>query len=151
MRTHRTHRKRDRTLADVSSPRLCRPVLLPYPTTSGAERAPERKVEVKLPIDTTGMTFLAAGPPEPVLDFESKAPKVDENGAPLHSVQVVALNDGGAEVISVKVAGQPKGVSQGSTVKIAGLVATPWTMGDRSGVAYRAEHVEPTSASRSAS
>lgn len=105
---------------------------------------------MKLPIDTTGMTFLAAGPPEPVLDFESKSPKVDEKGAPLHSVQVVALNDGGAEVISVKVAGQPKGVSQGSAVKITGLVATPWTMGDRSGVAFRAEQIESASSSRSA-
>ena len=106
---------------------------------------------MKLPIDTTGMTFLAAGPPEPVLDFESKTPKVDENGAPLHSVQVVALNDGGAEVISVKVAGQPKGVSQGAAVKIAGLVATPWTMGDRSGVAFRAQQVEPTLTAKSGS
>ncbi|GBE22306.1 MAG TPA: hypothetical protein ENH00_04720 [Actinobacteria bacterium] len=106
---------------------------------------------MKLPIDTTGMTFLAAGPPEPVLDYESKTPKVDENGAPLHSVQLVALNDGGAEVISVKVAGQPKGVSQGTTVKVAGLVATPWSMGDRSGVAYRADQIEPSQASRSAS
>jgi len=106
---------------------------------------------VKLPIDTTGMTFLAAGPPEPVLDFESKTPKVDESGAPLHSVQLVALNDGGAEVIAVKVAGQPKGVSQGTTVKVAGLVATPWSMGDRSGVSYRAEQIEPLQASRSAS
>ncbi len=105
---------------------------------------------MKLPIDTTGMTFLAAGPPEPVLDFASKAPKVDESGAPLHSVQLVALNDGGAEVISVKVAGQPKGVSQGSTVKVAGLVATPWTMGDRSGVAYRAALIEPLPAGKSA-
>lgn len=104
---------------------------------------------MKLPIDTTGMTFLAAGPPEPVL--ESKTPKLDENGAPLHSVQVVTLNDGGAEVIAVKVAGQPKGVSQGAAVKIVGLVATPWTMGDRSGVAYRAEQIEPTSVSRSSS
>jgi hypothetical protein len=76
---------------------------------------------------------------------------VDENGAPLHSVQLVALNDGGAEVIAVKVAGQPKGVSQGTTVKVTGLVATPWSMGDRSGVAYRADQIEPTSASRSAS
>ena len=48
-------------------------------------------------------------------------------------------------------AGQPKGVVQGSTVKIAGLVATPWSMGDRSGVAYRAEQIEPTSAARSGS
>jgi hypothetical protein len=76
---------------------------------------------------------------------------VDETGAPLHSVQVVALNDGGAEVIAVKVAGQPKGVTQGSTVKVTGLVATPWTMGDRSGVAYRADQIEPTQAGRSGS
>lgn len=106
---------------------------------------------MKLPIDTTGMTFLAAGTPEPVVDFETKAPRVDENGATLYSVQVVALNDGGAEVISVKLAGQPKGVSQGSAVKITGLVATPWSMGDRSGVAYRAEQIEPSSTARSGS
>ena len=106
---------------------------------------------MKLPIDTTGMTFLAAGPPEPVLDFESKTPKVDENGAPLHSVQLVALNDGDAEVIGVKVAGQPKGVGQGTAVKVTGLVATPWSMGDRSGVAYRAAQIEPLPANRSAS
>lgn len=106
---------------------------------------------MKLPIDTTGMTFLAAGPPEPVLDFESKTPKVDENGAALYSVQLVALNDGGAEVIGVKVAGQPKGVSQGATVRVVGLVATPWSMGDRSGVAYRATQIEPSPASKSAS
>lgn len=97
------------------------------------------------------MTFLAAGPPEPVLDFESKTPKVDENGAPLHSVQLVALNDGDAEVIGVKVAGQPKGVGQGTAVKVTGLVATPWSMGDRSGVAYRAAQIEPLPANRSAS
>lgn len=66
-------------------------------------------------------------------------------------MQVVALNDGGAEVIAVKVAGQPKGVTQGSTVKVTGLVATPWTMGDRSGVAYRADQIEPTQAGRSGS
>lgn len=107
--------------------------------------------DVKLPIDTAELTFFAAGPPEQVLDFESKTPKVDDDGAPLHAVQVVALSDGGAEVISVKVAGLPKGINQGAAVKITGLVATPWTMGDRNGVAYRAEKIEPTSGSRSGS
>lgn len=64
---------------------------------------------MKLPIDTTGMTFLAAGSPEPVRDFDSKAAKVDENGEAIFAVQVVVLANGGAEVISVKVAGEPKG------------------------------------------
>lgn len=98
---------------------------------------------MKLPIDTTGITFLAAGPPEPVLDFESKAARLDENGAPLYSVQTAALADGGAEVIAVKVPGEPKGIAQGTAVKLTGLVATPWSMGDRSGIAYRATQVEP--------
>ena len=62
-------------------------------------------VSMKLPIDTSVMTFLAAGPPEPVVDFESKAAKLDEHGAPLFAVQLVVLADGGAEVIGVKVAG----------------------------------------------
>jgi len=106
---------------------------------------------MKLPIDTAGITFLAAGPPEPVLDFESKVAKLDENGAALYAVQLAALADGGAEVIAVKVAGEPKGITQGTTVKLTGLVATPWSMGDRSGVAYRATRIEPVSPSRSAS
>ncbi len=106
---------------------------------------------MKLPIDTTGMTFLAAGPAEPVLDFESKTAKADENGMPLFSLQVVALAEGGAEVIGVKVAGEPKGIAQGATVKVTGLVATPWNMGERSGVAYRAMQIEPVPASRSTS
>ena len=106
---------------------------------------------MKLPIDTTGMTFLAAGPAEQVLDFESKAPKADQNGEPLYSLQLVVLADGGAEVISVKVPGEPKRIAEGTSVKVAGLVATPWTMGDRNGVAYRAAQIEPAQASRSSS
>ena len=66
------------------------------------------------------------GPAEPVLDFESKTAKLDESGAALFSVQVVAMAEGGAEVISVKIAGEPKGIAQGATVKVTGLVATPW-------------------------
>jgi hypothetical protein len=97
---------------------------------------------MKLPIDTTGMTFLAAGTPEPVLDFETKAPKADENGEAIFAVQIVVLADGSADVIGVKVAGQPKGVTQGSQVRLGGLVASPWVMHDRSGVAFRASRIE---------
>lgn len=97
---------------------------------------------MKLPIDVTGMTFLAAGSAEPVRDFDSKAAKVDENGQALFAVQLVVLVDGGAEVITVKVAGEPKGVGHGAPVKVTGLVATPWSMGDRSGVAFRVARIE---------
>ena len=35
------------------------------------------------------------------------------------------------------------GLRQGHPVKVHGLVAQPWTMNDRSGVAFRAARVEP--------
>lgn len=106
---------------------------------------------MKLPIDTAGITFIAAGPPEAVVDFETKAAKTDESGQPLFGLQVVALVDGGADVLSVKVVGEPKGVTQGSAVRLSGLTAQPWAMGDRSGVAFRAARIETAGASRTAS
>jgi len=35
------------------------------------------------------------------------------------------------------------GIRQGAPVKVSGLVAQPWTMADRSGVAFRAARIEP--------
>ena len=98
---------------------------------------------MKLPIDTTGMNLLGASPAEPVIDFESKRQRVDENGQPIFQVQLVALGESAAELLQVKVAGEPRGVSQGSPVKVVGLMATPWSMGDRSGVSFRAARIEP--------
>ncbi len=99
---------------------------------------------MKLPIDTSSITFMVASPPEPVRDFETKRPKPDpETGLPLFAVQLVALAEGSAEIIGVKVAGEPPELPQGTTVKVVGLVATPWAMGDRNGVAFRASRIEP--------
>lgn len=98
---------------------------------------------MKLPIDTSGMTLLCATPPEPVIDFETRRPRADENGEPIYQLQVVALGEGGADVLAVKVSGEPKGITQGGPVKVTGLVATPWSMNDRSGVSFRAAKVEP--------
>ena len=103
---------------------------------------------MKLRIDTTGMEFMAAGPPEPVVDYDTKQPKTDaDSGATLHSLQLVVLGDDGADVIAVKVPGAPKGVAKGTAVKVTGLVAVPWSMNDRSGVAFRAASVEAVPAS----
>jgi len=79
-----------------------------------------------------------------VVDFETKRPRADENGEPLYLVQLIAMTDGAAEILAVKVAGQPStSIRQGYPVKVSGLVAQPWTMGDRSGVAFRAARIEP--------
>lgn len=106
---------------------------------------------MRLPVDTNLVNFICAGAPEPVVDFESRRPKTDESGTPLYQVVLVAMSDGVAEVIAVKVPGEPKGLAQGAPVRLTGLVAVPWSMGERSGVAYRASRVEPASPARSGS
>jgi hypothetical protein len=99
---------------------------------------------MRLPIDTSAIAFLCALAPEPVVDFETRRPKADENGEPLYVVQLLVMGEDSADLIGVKVpGGMPSGIRQGHPVKVTGLVAQPWTMNDRSGVAFRAARVEP--------
>jgi hypothetical protein len=107
---------------------------------------------MKLPVDTSAIAFLCALEAEPVVDFETKRPRADENGEPLYVVQLIALTDGAAEILAVKVPGMPSAnIRQGHPVKVHGLVAQPWTMADRSGVAFRAARIEPVVAQAKAS
>jgi hypothetical protein len=98
---------------------------------------------MKLPIDTSAIAFLCALAPEPLVDFETRRPKADENGEPLYVVQLLVMGDDSADLIAVKVPGLPSGIRQGHPVKVHGLVAQPWSMNDRSGVSFRAARVEP--------
>jgi hypothetical protein len=99
---------------------------------------------MKLPVDVSAISFLCAMAPEPVVDFETKRPRADENGEPLFVVQLIALTEGAAEILAVKVPGIPSAaIRQGHPVKVTGLVAQPWTMNDRAGVAFRAARIEP--------
>jgi hypothetical protein len=98
---------------------------------------------VKLLIDTTSTVFLAGGAPAPVVDYETKRPKVDrESGEPLYAVQVIAMQDGESD-ITVKVPGLPPTLPQGTPVRVVDLVANPWSNNGRSGVAFRAVRIEP--------
>ena len=106
---------------------------------------------MKLPVDTSAIAFLCAVEAEPVVDFETKRPRADENGEPLYLVQLIALGEGEAEILAVKVAGLPSGLRQGQPVKVTGLVAQPWSMNDRAGVAFRAARIEPVVAQAKAS
>jgi hypothetical protein len=99
---------------------------------------------VKLPIDTSAIAFLCALAPEPVVDFETRRPKADENGEPLYVIQLLVMGEDSADLIAVKVPGVlSSGIRQGHPVKVHGLVAQPWTMNDRAGVAFRAARIEP--------
>src|SRR3954452_25007844 len=96
---------------------------------------------MKLPIDISGMTFMAAAPARPVTDFETRQHKADENGELLYNLQVVALDPDGAQIITVKTPGDPD-VGQGAMLQLEGLVAMPWSMNERSGVAFRASRIK---------
>jgi hypothetical protein len=96
---------------------------------------------MRLPIDTSGMTFMAAAPARPVTDFDTRQHKADENGELLYNLQVVALDPEGAQIITVKTPGDPQ-VGQGTLIELEGLVAMPWSMNERSGVAFRANRVK---------
>ena len=98
---------------------------------------------MRLPVDTSSIAFMCALEPQPLLAFDTKQPRADENGEPLYLVQLIAMTDGAAEILAVKVPGMPSGLRQGHPVKVTGLVAQPWTMNDRAGVAFRAARVEP--------
>lgn len=109
---------------------------------------------MKLNIDVSGVQFFCTRGAEARTDRETGAPRVDrETGLPLWQVQVAALDTTGGEVLAVTVAGEPS-VAVGQMVTIDGLVAIPWSQGDRSGVAYRAASIKssgtPIAASTSA-
>jgi hypothetical protein len=98
---------------------------------------------MRLPINDQHLSFIAVGLPEAVVDFDSKRPRTDSDGRPIFALSVVALGNEGADILTVKVAGQPKGIAQGAPVRVAGLVATTWQMGDRHGMSFRADSIEP--------
>ena len=107
---------------------------------------------MKLPIDTSAIAFLCAMAPEPVVDFETRRPKADDNGEPLYLVQLLVMGEDSADLIAVKVPGVPSSaIRQGAPLKVTGLVAQPWTMADRSGVSFKAARVEPAIAQAKAS
>jgi hypothetical protein len=97
---------------------------------------------MRLPIDTQTVKFASAGPAEPILDYDTKAPKLDESGTPLFSVPLFAAGGGVKDSITVKVAGEPKGLVEFTPVKVSGLMAITWEVGTNHGVSFRAERVE---------
>ena len=102
---------------------------------------------MRLPIDTGSVKFAAAGMAEPVLDYETKAPKLDENGVALFNVPLFAAGSGIKDTITVKVSGEPKGLTEFTPVKVTNLVASTWEVGNNHGVSFRADRIELVKAS----
>jgi hypothetical protein len=99
---------------------------------------------MRLPIDTVAVRFVTAGPAEPVLDYESRSQKVDVDGVPLYNVHLFAVGNGSRDSITVKIGGEPKGLGEFTPVKITNLMASTWEVGDKHGVAFKADRIEAT-------
>ena len=97
---------------------------------------------MRLPVDTSAVSFVTAGPAEPAIDFDTKLQKLDDTGQPVFNVHLFSVGAGGRDVITVKVTGEPKGIAQFTPVRLHELVATTWAMGDRSGVSFKATRLE---------
>ena len=97
---------------------------------------------MKFPIDTTNLQFGSGGKPEPVIDFDTKQPRVDENGTPLFKVPMFVITPDGNEKFEIKVAGEPKGLTNFGLVKVTNLVAQNWDMGNMHGISFRADRIE---------
>ena len=97
---------------------------------------------MRLPVDTSAVSFVSAGPPEPAVEYDTKLQKTDAKGVAINQVHLFVVGGGTREVITVKVAGDIKGIGEFTPVKVTELVATTWAMGDRAGVSFRAAKVE---------
>ena len=104
-------------------------------------------MKIQLPIDTSGVSFIAVMPPEPLLDRHTKRHKADAHGEPLYSIELVCIGVEGDEILSVTFSGTPPaGIRQGMPVKATGLMVTDWAIGGRFGLTFRAAQGEPLSA-----
>src|SRR5690348_12048305 len=100
---------------------------------------------VKLEIRTDGVEFVVSREPMAKNDGEGRQKADQDTGELLYVTEVVAMDDAGAEVIKVTTAGEPR-VGKRQAVRVVGLVATPWNMDGRGGVAFRADSITPVTA-----
>jgi hypothetical protein len=95
---------------------------------------------MRLEIKTEGVEFVVSRTPEPKNDGDGRQKADRGTGELLYVTEVVAMDESGAEVIKVTTAGPPK-VTKRQLVAVTGLVAVPWAMDGRSGVAFKADAV----------
>ncbi len=115
-------------------------------------RTPENPWEsgVKLEIKTEGVEFVVSRVPQAKNDNDGRQKADRGTGELLYATELVAMDDSGAEVIKVTTAGEPR-VAKRQAVTVRGLVAMPWNVDGRGGVAFRADSIAPLTPSGSGS
>ncbi|HSV67106.1 MAG TPA: hypothetical protein VLJ59_14495 [Mycobacteriales bacterium] len=104
---------------------------------------------MKLEIRTDGVEFVVSREPLAKNDNEGRQKADRDTGELLYTTELVAMDDSGAEVIKVTTAGTPK-VAKRQAVRVFGLVANPWNVDGRGGVAFRADSITPLTAGATA-
>ena len=94
----------------------------------------------RIPVATDKLMFSVAEPPRPVIDFDTKQPKLLD-GAPLSQMRVLITGPDEIAIESVKVAGLVGTFNTQDTIVITGLYASPWAGANGSGVSYVAESI----------
>jgi hypothetical protein len=97
---------------------------------------------MQLEIKAEGVEFVVSRAPQPKNDNDGRQKTDRETGELLHVTELVAMDETGAEVTKVTTAGQPR-VAKRQPVTVVKLVATPWTIDGRGGVAFRADAIVP--------
>ena len=100
---------------------------------------------MQLEIRTEGVDFVVFRGPQPKNDNDGRQKTDRETGAPLCVTELVAMDETGAEVIKVTTSGEPR-VLKRQLVTVLRLVATPWTIDGRGGVAFGADQIVPVPA-----
>lgn len=105
---------------------------------------------MELLIDISRKSFTVGRPFMPKLDEEGRHKRDRRTGAPLHTAQLIVMDERGADTIIVTVAGEPPQLHQGQPVTPVNLVALPWANNGRNGVAFRADEIRSIAAAKSA-
>ncbi|MEU8489730.1 hypothetical protein [Pseudonocardia alni] len=93
-------------------------------------------------VDITGARYTVGAAPRPKNDMDGRQRTDRQTGTPLFTTQLVKVDAEGAEIVAVTTAGAPQ-VEQGAEVRPVALIAIPWQQGQRSGVAFKADRIEP--------
>lgn len=97
---------------------------------------------MQLEIKAEGVDFVVSRAPQSKNDNDGRQKTDRETGAPLYVTELVAMDETGAEVIKVTTAGEPR-VAKRQLVTVVKLIATPWNIDGRGGVAFRADSIVP--------
>lgn len=96
-------------------------------------------------VDSNASQWNVGAAARPKNDMEGRQRTDRATGAALFVTQLVKVDAEGAEIVSVTTSGAPA-VDQGASVRPVGLIAIPWQQGERSGVAFKADAIEPVHA-----